>query len=54
MIVLMLTFSGSVIFKLTKKSLSLKLKYPKVNCETIEESYQGNRDQWMQEADVEL
>ena len=38
-IIIMLTLSGSVIFNLTKKSLSLKQKYPKVNCDNIESSY---------------
>lgn len=46
----MLSFSGRVIFNLTKESLSLKKKYPKVDCNTLASTYDGDEEQWMIEA----
>lgn len=53
-IMVMLSFSGYVIFNLTKKSLALKQKYPKINCDNIAETYEGENDKWLNDAYLEL
>ena len=49
-IFMMLYFSFQIIFKLQKKSLSMKDRYPPHSCDDYAEQYQGRRNQWMVDA----
>lgn len=49
-ILAMLYLSFQIVFNLQKKSLSMKGRYPKMQCQDYIEQYQNRRSQWMKDA----